>query len=316
MGVGPRRSRRVTWPGPRSRCRSSARTAMPSTGSSPARPRRAGRWSCGPMPRACPTIRRRASSIRSRVNEYGGGALCLVPGRSAGAFAYVDQADQRVWFCDGAGRRATSGGATPVALSAPPPAGEVHRHGGLSATADGEWVLAVREVHHEGSARPRAQRGRPVDPRRGAVRDARCSTGTTSSARRGRIRPATASPWSPGTIRTCRGTPRPCWSCRSAGSPAPQHGHDVLQAAGPAQHVAGGAGRVGRPAGLERRRVVALRLGPARAGGSPTVTRGPPGSGRGAHAADRQWRPSSTGRIGCSASRPWRRWPTGRSSPG
>ena len=36
-------------------------------------------------------------SIRSRVNEYGGGALCLVPGGSTGAFAYVDQADQRVW---------------------------------------------------------------------------------------------------------------------------------------------------------------------------------------------------------------------------
>ena len=40
-------------------------------------------------------------SIRSRVNEYGGGAMCLVPQRSAGAFAYVDQADRRVWFCDG-----------------------------------------------------------------------------------------------------------------------------------------------------------------------------------------------------------------------
>ena len=40
-------------------------------------------------------------SIRSRVHEYGGGAMCLVPGRSAGAFAYVDQSDQRVWFCDG-----------------------------------------------------------------------------------------------------------------------------------------------------------------------------------------------------------------------
>ena len=42
-------------------------------------------------------------SIRSRVHEYGGAAVCLVPGREAGAFAYVDQADQRVWFCDGAG---------------------------------------------------------------------------------------------------------------------------------------------------------------------------------------------------------------------
>ena len=34
-------------------------------------------------------------SIRSRVHEYGGGAACLVPGGAAGAFAYVDQADQR-----------------------------------------------------------------------------------------------------------------------------------------------------------------------------------------------------------------------------
>jgi dipeptidyl aminopeptidase/acylaminoacyl peptidase len=89
-------------------------------------------------------------SIRSRVNEYGGGALCLVPGSSSGAFAYVDQTDQRVWFCDGG----PAGGVTPRPLSGTPPAAEAHRHGGLSATADGHWVLAVREVHREGSARP------------------------------------------------------------------------------------------------------------------------------------------------------------------
>src|ERR1700733_8551338 len=94
-------------------------------------------------------------SIRSRVNEYGGGALCLVPGWSAGAFAYVDQADQRVWFCDGSGAPGPRGGATPVPLTETPPAGEVHHHGGLSATVDGAWVLAVREIHHEGSAGPR-----------------------------------------------------------------------------------------------------------------------------------------------------------------
>ena len=69
-------------------------------------------------------------SIRSRVNEYGGGALCLVPGRRAGAFAYVDQSDQGVWLADGA----ASDGVTPTPLSAAPPAGEVHRHGGLCAT--------------------------------------------------------------------------------------------------------------------------------------------------------------------------------------
>jgi dienelactone hydrolase len=90
-------------------------------------------------------------SIRSRVHEYGGGALCLVSGHAVGAFAYVDQVDQRVWFCDGP---AAPGGATPRALSSTPPEGEVHRHGGLGATADGDWVLAVREVHREGQPSP------------------------------------------------------------------------------------------------------------------------------------------------------------------
>ena len=36
-------------------------------------------------------------SLRSRVHEYGGGAMCLMPRWPAGTFAYVDQADQRVW---------------------------------------------------------------------------------------------------------------------------------------------------------------------------------------------------------------------------
>lgn len=90
-------------------------------------------------------------SIRSRVNEYGGGALCLVPQGGPGAFAYVDQSDQRVWFCAGA----AGGTAGPVPLSHPAPSGHEHRHGGLCATADGDWVLAVREAHAEGSGRPR-----------------------------------------------------------------------------------------------------------------------------------------------------------------
>jgi dipeptidyl aminopeptidase/acylaminoacyl peptidase len=92
-------------------------------------------------------------SIRSRVNEYGGGAMCLVPDRSAGAFAYVDQADQRVWWCDGPAAPGP-GAATPRPLSAVPPAGEVHNHGGLSATADGDWVLTVREIHRQGHPGP------------------------------------------------------------------------------------------------------------------------------------------------------------------
>jgi len=83
-------------------------------------------------------------SIRSRVHEYGGGAVCLVPGHAAGAFAYVDQADQRVWWCDGGADAPEP--MTPHALS-PAAAGAGYRHGGLTATADGDWVLAVREAH-------------------------------------------------------------------------------------------------------------------------------------------------------------------------
>jgi len=88
-------------------------------------------------------------SVRSRVHEYGGGAMCLVPGRSPGAVAYVEQVAQRVWFCDG-----PAGRSTPEPLTAPPPEGEVHHHGGLSASPDGDWVLAVREVHREGAGSP------------------------------------------------------------------------------------------------------------------------------------------------------------------
>ena len=92
-------------------------------------------------------------SIRSRVHEYGGGAVCLVPGGAPGAFAYVDQSDQRVWLCNGPS--AASGSATPRPLSPPSPEGSALRHGGLSATADGRWVLAVRETQpDDGGPRP------------------------------------------------------------------------------------------------------------------------------------------------------------------
>ena len=93
-------------------------------------------------------------SIRSRVHEYGGGAVCLVPGSAAGAFSYVDQSDQRVWFCAGPGDSEGDGAGSPRPLTPEPPAGTVHNHGGLGATADGDWVLAVREVHPRGGGRP------------------------------------------------------------------------------------------------------------------------------------------------------------------
>ncbi|HVT42024.1 MAG TPA: prolyl oligopeptidase family serine peptidase, partial [Acidimicrobiales bacterium] len=106
-------------------------------------------------------------SIRSRVHEYGGGAMCLVPGHAPGAFAYVDQADQRVWFCDGRGTGPDA--ATPRPLTPAPESadGSVH-HGGLVATADGDWVLAVREAAAPGDAAPTrsvlALRTRTSDP--------------------------------------------------------------------------------------------------------------------------------------------------------
>jgi len=183
-------------------------------------------------------------SIRSRVNEYGGGALCLVPGRSSGAFAYVGQMDQRVWFCDGAG----TGGAAPVALSAPPPAGEMHRHGGLSATADGEWVLAVREVHHEGSALPVrsvvALSTRFGDSCETTLLDGHDFFGTPRPHPTGDRLAVVAwdhpdMPWDASTLLVL---PLGRMACT-------RHGHDLPQAAGPAEHVAGGPTEsVGQPA--------------------------------------------------------------------
>jgi dipeptidyl aminopeptidase/acylaminoacyl peptidase len=93
-------------------------------------------------------------SIRSRVHEYGGGAVCLVPGGPPGTFAYVDQTDQRVWLCNGP--PAAPGSAPPRPLSPPPaPEGPAYRHGGLSATKDGRWVVAVREAHRDDGRPPR-----------------------------------------------------------------------------------------------------------------------------------------------------------------
>jgi dipeptidyl aminopeptidase/acylaminoacyl peptidase len=186
-------------------------------------------------------------SIRSRVNEYGGGALCLVPGRSSGAFAYVDQADQRVWFCDGAGGHGAAGGIEPVALGVAPPSGEVHRHGGLSATADGQWVVAVREIRHEGSMRPVRS---VVALSTGA---APCETTLLEGHDFfGAPRPHPTGdrlavvawdhpdmPWDGSIVLVLPLNREAC----------ALHGHDVLRAAGAAQRVAGGAAEsVGQPA--------------------------------------------------------------------
>ena len=86
-------------------------------------------------------------NIRSRVHEYGGGAVCLIPGHGVAAFAFVDMADQRVWW-QGGNKHA------PAALTAVPPDGQRWFHGGLSTSADGDWLLAVREVHRAEGMRP------------------------------------------------------------------------------------------------------------------------------------------------------------------
>jgi dienelactone hydrolase len=92
-------------------------------------------------------------SMRSRVYEYGGGAFCLLPGHGAGACAYVDQADQRIWVLrDGAARP----------LTPEPPPGARWSHGGLTASADGLWVLAVREISGTGTGTGAEGPGRAV----------------------------------------------------------------------------------------------------------------------------------------------------------
>jgi dipeptidyl aminopeptidase/acylaminoacyl peptidase len=183
-------------------------------------------------------------SIRSRVDEYGGGALCLVPGHSTGAFAYVDHADQRVWFCDGS---ATAGGVVPVPLSTEPAGVDVAAHGGLSATADGDWVLCVREIHPEGAARPVrcvvALSTRAGSPCETVVLGGHDFFGTPRSSPSGDRLAVVAwdhpdMPWDASTVLLVLLGRVGC----------PEHDHDVLQALGVEQVVAGGAGEsVGQP---------------------------------------------------------------------
>ena len=183
-------------------------------------------------------------SIRSRVNEYGGGALCLVPGRSAGAFAYVDQSDQRVWLCDGS----AADGAVPTPLSRTPPALEAFRHGGLCATADGEWVLAVREAHREGSPGPVrsvvALSTRVGSPCETTLLDGHDFFGTPRPHPAGDRVAVVAwdhpdMPWDTSIVLLL---PLRRAACT-------EHEHETLEVSGPAQRVAGGgAESVGQPA--------------------------------------------------------------------
>jgi dipeptidyl aminopeptidase/acylaminoacyl peptidase len=118
----------------------------------------------------------------------------------------------------------------------------------LSATADGEWVLAVREIHYEGSARP----GRSVvalsagaaPPCESTLLDGHDFFGTPRPHPDGDRLAVVAwdhpdMPWDASTVVIQPLDRVPCAS----------HGHDALKAVGPAQRVAGGAAEsVGQPA--------------------------------------------------------------------
>jgi dipeptidyl aminopeptidase/acylaminoacyl peptidase len=185
-------------------------------------------------------------SIRSRVNEYGGGALCLVPGGPSGAIAYVNQADQRVWLYDGPGT------GEPVALTPAPPPGELHRHGGLSATTDGDWVLAVREVHREGSHRPVrsvvALSTRAAEPCASTLLEGRDFYGTPAAHPAGDRVAVVAwdhpdMPWDASLLLVLPLTRHACAAHADPGA------HDVLTPAAAATSVAGGAAEsIGQPA--------------------------------------------------------------------
>ncbi len=187
------------------------------------------------------------TSIRSRVNEYGGGAMCLVPGRAPGAFAYVDQTDRRVWFCEGPGAPAL-GGASPRPLTASPPGGQVHNHGGLSATADGDFVLAVRELQRVGPARPVrsvvALSTRGAQPCETTLLDGHDFFGTPRPHPAGDRLAVVAwdhpdMPWDASLVVVLP----------LARVGRPTHGHEALEPDGPALTVAGGPGEsVGQPA--------------------------------------------------------------------
>ena len=186
-------------------------------------------------------------SIRSRVNEYGGGALCLVSGGSPGAIAYVNQADQRVWLSHGPDT------GDPVALTAAPPPSESHNHGGLSATTDGDWVLAVREVHREGSQRPVrsvvALSTRATEPCASTLLDGRDFFGTPVVHPAGDRVVVVAwdhpdMPWDASLLLVVPLTRHGC-----AAAHADQRAHDVLAPAGAVTSVAGGSGEsIGQPA--------------------------------------------------------------------
>ena len=77
-------------------------------------------------------------SVRSRVHEYGGGAFWA----EGSTFWYTGGADQGLW-------RLEVGGAANLITPVAPP-GETHRYADARLVAGGQWLVAVRERHHDG----------------------------------------------------------------------------------------------------------------------------------------------------------------------
>jgi dipeptidyl aminopeptidase/acylaminoacyl peptidase len=80
--------------------------------------------------------------IRSRVNEYGGGAMWASPD----ALFWVDESSQRIHRQD-VGADAAGPSWRPRALTGPPPASRSWRYAAGRVSAAGDWVVVERESH-------------------------------------------------------------------------------------------------------------------------------------------------------------------------
>jgi dipeptidyl aminopeptidase/acylaminoacyl peptidase len=83
--------------------------------------------------------------VRSRVNEYGGGAMWASPG----ALFWVDESSQRIHRQDVGSGAAGPTGSTwrPRVLTGPPPAVRSWRYAAGRVSASGDWVVVEREAH-------------------------------------------------------------------------------------------------------------------------------------------------------------------------
>ena len=150
--AGRRRSLPPTSQPRRSRSPSCAPTAPPCTGSSRAPLRAGASCSCAGT-RERGAITRPTASASGAVSTSTAGERCAWCQVQARVPSPTSTSPTSACGC----RRTPSGRASPPRpLSPLPPSDELHRHGGLAATPDGSWVLAVREQHRvDGERRPR-----------------------------------------------------------------------------------------------------------------------------------------------------------------